>query len=602
MKDTSVLTLPIQRLQAATAKNPKSPLLVQLADVYVQQGKAAEVIEMLKASRDDFKGCYSYHVVLAKAYTAEKKFADARTALVCALSLAPDSEAVREALIGLPLSPDASIDVPTPNDDVAVAMVAVPPPPPPSPMASTPGVTGSGGLNIDINKIATAVDRIRTAHPDLVAKTAASASSPNPIAPPPLASLPVPPIQGKPPLTPPVQTPQAIPEPDETSVNDAFERANQGLYNMDDADIAALLGMADPPPPPPKPTPRPPEPTEEPASDSLFLSARSFHLDEGNDDIAAELGITDPILPSPKPKVPQSKSFEEELNDQSNSLFADEPKEESQGALDSLFADEPPAAPQSVDSPSAVTPPPPPKAKADDSLLFADEPELPSFADNLDTLPLPSSPAMPPPQENQPLSSETGSLKIDLNKLRQVSLNIQKQTGVATNAPTPPKPAPLSKPPAESLGRNTEKPRETVQGMQLKPPPATPPKKAIDPLDALFDDGPAPPPPATSDAKSKLLSGDDMVADNFDIDALARELMNAKMPPMTETNDATPMAEQLKPVEDMGIQVPTLQLAEVFIEQGLFVKAIEVYEALSRKEPEHAEAYGDIILQLKAML
>lgn len=86
-----------------------------------------------------------------------------------------------------------------------------------------------------------------------------------------------------------------------------------------------------------------------------------------------------------------------------------------------------------------------------------------------------------------------------------------------------------------------------------------------------------------------------------DIEALAAELANFKAPPVHETNDPTPVAEQRKPFDDdEEIKVPTRQLAEIFVAQGAFAKAIKVYEALAQKEPHNALLFNIIINGLRA--
>jgi tetratricopeptide (TPR) repeat protein len=84
-----------------------------------------------------------------------------------------------------------------------------------------------------------------------------------------------------------------------------------------------------------------------------------------------------------------------------------------------------------------------------------------------------------------------------------------------------------------------------------------------------------------------------------DIDALAREIMNAQLPKVEETNDPTPIAEQRQPFSDDDIKTPTRQLAKIFQSQGAYAKAIKVYEMLSEREPENASLYDILISELR---
>ncbi|MCS7014116.1 MAG: hypothetical protein NZM05_10885 [Chloroherpetonaceae bacterium] len=86
-----------------------------------------------------------------------------------------------------------------------------------------------------------------------------------------------------------------------------------------------------------------------------------------------------------------------------------------------------------------------------------------------------------------------------------------------------------------------------------------------------------------------------------ELEALAAALSNIKPLPIEETNDPTPIAEQRKPFDDdEEIKTPTRQLAEIFVAQGAFAKAIKVYEALLEKEPQNAFLLKIIIDGLKA--
>jgi len=85
-----------------------------------------------------------------------------------------------------------------------------------------------------------------------------------------------------------------------------------------------------------------------------------------------------------------------------------------------------------------------------------------------------------------------------------------------------------------------------------------------------------------------------------DLDALAREMMNAQLPRVEETNDPTPISEQRKPFsDDEEIKTPTRQLAKIFQSQGAYAKAIKVYHMLAEREPENASLYEILIDMLR---
>jgi len=99
---------------------------------------------------------------------------------------------------------------------------------------------------------------------------------------------------------------------------------------------------------------------------------------------------------------------------------------------------------------------------------------------------------------------------------------------------------------------------------------------------------------------SKLPPAAPPTSDEHDIDALAREIMNAQLPRVEETNDPTPVAEQRQPFsDDEEIKMPTRQLAKIFQSQGAYAKAIKVYEMLAEREPENASLYEILISELR---
>ncbi len=88
-----------------------------------------------------------------------------------------------------------------------------------------------------------------------------------------------------------------------------------------------------------------------------------------------------------------------------------------------------------------------------------------------------------------------------------------------------------------------------------------------------------------------------------ELESLAAQLANFKAPPVQETNDPTPISEQRKPFDDNEeIKMPTRQLAEIFVAQGAYAKAIKVYEALAEREPHNAFLFNLIINGLREQM
>jgi tetratricopeptide (TPR) repeat protein len=90
----------------------------------------------------------------------------------------------------------------------------------------------------------------------------------------------------------------------------------------------------------------------------------------------------------------------------------------------------------------------------------------------------------------------------------------------------------------------------------------------------------------------------DPVADEFERLSLA--LAGFQAPLSSECSDPTPIAEQKQPFsDDASIAVPTESLANLFIEQGAYKKAIRVYTSLIQLKPAKADEYRrciDILL------
>jgi len=82
----------------------------------------------------------------------------------------------------------------------------------------------------------------------------------------------------------------------------------------------------------------------------------------------------------------------------------------------------------------------------------------------------------------------------------------------------------------------------------------------------------------------------------LNIDELAQNLSNVNLAPIEETNDPTPISEQRRPFsDDEEIKTPSKSLAEIFVSQGAYTKAIQVYQALSEKNPNNAAEYAAAI-------
>ncbi|ACF14036.1 Tetratricopeptide TPR_2 repeat protein [Chloroherpeton thalassium ATCC 35110] len=81
--------------------------------------------------------------------------------------------------------------------------------------------------------------------------------------------------------------------------------------------------------------------------------------------------------------------------------------------------------------------------------------------------------------------------------------------------------------------------------------------------------------------------------EELNIDELAQNLSKLNLPPIEETNDPTPISEQRQPFsDDEEIKTPSKSLAEIFVSQGAYTKAIRVYQALSKKNPNQAAEYA----------
>lgn len=86
----------------------------------------------------------------------------------------------------------------------------------------------------------------------------------------------------------------------------------------------------------------------------------------------------------------------------------------------------------------------------------------------------------------------------------------------------------------------------------------------------------------------------DLVADEFE--QLSIALSGFSAPRAIESADPTPIAEQKQPFgDDVSIPVPTESLANLFIKQGAYKKAIKVYTSLILLNPAKADHYRESI-------
>ncbi|MFQ3596953.1 MAG: tetratricopeptide repeat protein [Chloroherpetonaceae bacterium] len=198
-------------------------------------------------------------------------------------------------------------------------------------------------------------------------------------------------------------------------------------------------------------------------------------------------------------------------------------------------------------------------------------------------------------------------IKIDRNKLTQALSGIYRAKGIAPSAaesdagedddmpfPMPaksdggrlPTPSPLASPqsPAQSEGALSFE--EEIMAMQMQ-------GGDVDAFIANKDTA------HRDEANDAMPAPSPSLNDEYDIDALAREMMNAQMPKVEETNDPTPVAEQRQPFSDDDIKTPTRQLAKIFQSQGAYAKAVKVYEMLAEREPENASLYDILISELR---
>ena len=246
---------------------------------------------------------------------------------------------------------------------------------------------------------------------------------------------------------------------------------------------------------------------------------------------------------------------------------------------------------------------------------YSDEPmESTSTRDSsvVESKPLTPTPSSTPSAPTPTPLDENGNpiIKIDRDKLAQALSGIHKAKGIApsvtqaneseddtpfakpTKADPERTPTPLASPPqSSSQGSGALSFEEEIMAMQMQGGDidAFISNKDTAHRDKGIDSEPPTTPPPLSN--------------EYDIDALAREIMNAQMPKVEETNDPTPVAEQRQPFsDDEEIKMPTRQLAKIFQAQGAYAKAIKVYEMLAAREPENASLYEILISELRSKM
>jgi tetratricopeptide (TPR) repeat protein len=84
-----------------------------------------------------------------------------------------------------------------------------------------------------------------------------------------------------------------------------------------------------------------------------------------------------------------------------------------------------------------------------------------------------------------------------------------------------------------------------------------------------------------------------------ELEQLSIALSGFSPPRAAETSDPTPIIEQKQPFpDDASIAVPTESLANLFIDQGAYKKAIRVFTSLIQLNPSKADHYRQCIDQV----
>ncbi len=224
---------------------------------------------------------------------------------------------------------------------------------------------------------------------------------------------------------------------------------------------------------------------------------------------------------------------------------------------------------------------------------------------NAPQTPASAPPSLPSEPKSIPLDEHGNPIiKIDRNKLTEALSGIYKAKGIMPNtnradeaddempfpmpASTSPSRIPEPPPLESTTSSHTLSFEEELMAMQIQ-------GGDIDAFIANKDTA-----HHKEEADSKQPSSSSLLKEEYDIDALAREMMNAQLPKVVETNDPTPISEQRQPFsDDEEIKMPTRQLAKIFQSQGAYAKAIKVYEMLAEREPENASLYEILISGLR---
>jgi tetratricopeptide (TPR) repeat protein len=239
---------------------------------------------------------------------------------------------------------------------------------------------------------------------------------------------------------------------------------------------------------------------------------------------------------------------------------------------------------------SAATPSAPPSFEEEVMRMQLDEKNEGTIAD----INTESKPTKPTIQSADDLFSDDD---FDLDKLAREAMGIPEPTLV----PSPQTSSPQISSPQSSDAQSSEMPvmldaeriakavnsvRQGVGKAPVAPPSELPKTFEEELMEQLKRDG------AVADVKESQ----DITYDGYDLEAIAAQLAQAKMPKMIETNDPTPVSEQRQAFsDDEIIKTPTRQLAKLFEQQGAYAKAIQVYESLMEREPHNASMYNILI-------
>ncbi len=216
-------------------------------------------------------------------------------------------------------------------------------------------------------------------------------------------------------------------------------------------------------------------------------------------------------------------------------------------------------------------------------ISFLPEPKpVPKYDSILDLSQIPAQKEEPPAVE-----PDEPKISLDRTKLSQVLSRLSlKEDKDVSKTPTEPAEHLAPAPPASAENKADENGKSDTGSVSA----------AYTPAHGLASE-------SVRESTAQAAEGASKEAEIDEIESLAARLANFKAPPVQETNDPTPIAEQRKPFDDdEEIKVPTRQLAEIFVAQGAYAKAIKVYEALAEKEPHNAFLFNIIINGLRAQI